>query len=86
MFDFVFSCTTISTVAGNSALLPVWSKCVWVLMIVVIGFGVTARICSRIVGPYPVSFVSTIATPFSMMNTPVLPPVNAGPTADDPMM
>ena len=37
MFAAVFSCTTMSTVAGNSTLPLTWSPCVCVLMIVVTG-------------------------------------------------
>ena len=63
MFAFVFSCVTTSTVAGNSTLPLTWSPCVWVLMIVVTGFGVSSLILSRIGWPQPGFFVSTTTTP-----------------------
>ena len=58
-------------------LLPVWSPCVWVLMMRVIGLLVTDLTRSTSVGPNPGSFESTSVTPLSVMNTATLPPLNA---------
>ena len=74
MFALVFSWATTSTEAGKNSLLPVWSPCVWVLMIVVTGLSVTERILSMICWPQLASLVSTITTPFEVTNAAVLPP------------
>ena len=76
MYFFVFSCATKSIDAGNSILLPAWSKCVCVLMIVVIGLFVSDWTFSRITFPQPGNLVSTITTPRSWMKIPVFPPEN----------
>ena len=76
MLALVFSCTTLSTLAPKNSLLPVWSPCVCVLMMVVTGLSVTVRMRSRMAGPQPASLVSTITTPASVTNTPTLPPLN----------
>ena len=47
----VFSCVMTLTVSGNSVVLPVWSKCVWVWRIVVTGRSVTPRTYSRMSAP-----------------------------------
>ena len=52
-------------------------------MIAVTGLSVIFFTFSRIVGPYPDSFVSTRMTPESVTKMPVLPPVNSGPGVDD---
>ena len=59
MLALVFSCTTTSTVAGNSTLPLTWSPCVWVLISIVTGFGVSSLILSRIGLPQPGFFAST---------------------------
>ena len=76
MFALVCSWTTLSTVVPKNSLLPVWSPCVCVLMMVVTGLLVTVLILSRITWPHPASFVSTTTTPLAVMNTAVLPPLN----------
>src|ERR1700730_11632672 len=52
-----FSCATTSTL-GNSTLPLTWSKWLWVLMMVVTGFGVSSWIFARITWPQPAVFVS----------------------------
>ena len=47
----VFSWTTKSTVSGNSVLAPLWSQCVWVLMMVVTGLSVISRTRARMSRP-----------------------------------
>ena len=74
MFAAVFSCTTISTVAGKYWLLPVWSPWVWVLMMCVIGLSLTVRTWSRMAWPLLASLVSTSTTPLAATSTPVFPP------------
>src|SRR4029450_13536587 len=63
MFAAVFSCTMTSTVAGNSTFPLTWYPCVCVLMMVVMGFGVSSLILSRNGWPHPGFFVSTTTTP-----------------------
>ena len=64
-----------------------WSPCVCVLMMRVIGLLVTDLTRSTIVGPKPGSLVSTSVTPLSVMNTATLPPLNAVvSSAPDPVM
>ena len=74
MFDFVFSCTTMSMLVGNSTLPLTWSKCVWVLITVVMGLGVSSLILSRSGCPQPGFLVSTTTTPFVVTKTELLPP------------
>ena len=74
MFVFVFSWATISVTVGNSMLLPVWSPCVCVLMIVVTGLSETDWIASRIGRPQPGSFESTSTTPSSRIIASEFPP------------
>ena len=64
----VFSWATNSTDAGNSTFPLTWSKCVWVLMIVVIGLEVSSPILSMSGCPHPASFVSTSTTPLLVTN------------------
>ena len=47
----VFWCVITCTVSGNSVVLPVWSKWVWVWMMVVTGRSVTPRTYSRMSAP-----------------------------------
>ena len=61
------ACVTIRSTAPNSALLPVWSKCVCVLMTITSGWSVTDRSWSRMAWPCPATFVSTMTTPASVM-------------------
>ena len=70
----VFSCTTKFTVSGSSVLPPLWSKCVWVLMTVVIGLSVIPATWAMMSCPYPLIFVSTSATPSAMTQIAVFPP------------
>src|SRR5499427_10486492 len=87
MLPLVFSWTMLSMLAPKNSLLPVWSLCVWVLMMRVIGLLVTLFTRSMIVGPKPGSLASTIVTPLSVMNTATLPPLNADvSSAPDPVM
>ena len=58
-----FSCATIRSTCPSSPLLPVWSKCVCVLMIIATGLSVTVRSWSRIAAPCPATFVSTRTAP-----------------------
>ena len=51
MCPAVFSCTTKSTVSGNSVLAPLWSQWVWVLMIVVTGLSVMRATSARMSPP-----------------------------------
>jgi hypothetical protein len=74
MFSAVFTCVTTSTLAGNSTLPLTWSKCVCVLMIVVIGLSVTSLIFAISGWPHPGFLVSTTTTPLAVMNTPLFPP------------
>ena len=74
MLAFVFSCTTTSTVAGNSTLPLTWSPCVWVLMMRTTGLLDSSLILSRMGWPQPGFFVSTTVMPFAPTNTAVLPP------------
>src|SRR6202521_3092288 len=74
MLALVFSCVTMSIVAGNSTLPPTWSACVWVLISRITGLLVSSLILSRIGWPQPGFFASTTVTPSAMMNTAVLPP------------
>jgi hypothetical protein len=74
MLTFVFSCVTMSTVAGNSTLPLTWSPWVWVLISVVTGFGVSSFTLSRIGWPQPGFFASTTVTPLAVTKTAVLPP------------
>jgi hypothetical protein len=74
MLAAVFSCTMTSTVAGNSTFPLTWSPCVCVLMMVVMGFGVSVLMVSRIGWPHPGFFVSTTTTPDVPTKTAVLPP------------
>ena len=71
---WVFSCATNSTEAGNSTFPSTWSKCAWVLMIVVIGLDVSSPILSMSGCPQPASFVSTSTTPSLVKNAAELPP------------
>ena len=74
MFVFVFTCTMDSTLAPKNSLLPVWSPCVCVLMMVVIGLDVRFRMASSTGRPQSGSFVSTTTTPAVPMKTAVFPP------------
>ena len=74
MLTLVFSCVTISTEAGKNALLPVWSPCVWVLTMCVIGLLVTAFTWSRMAWPLLATLVSTSTTPPAVMRAAVFPP------------
>ena len=74
MFADVFSCTTISTLAGKNSLLPTWSPCVCVLMMWVTGLSVTVFTLSMIAWPQFASLVSTRTTPLAVMKAAVLPP------------
>jgi hypothetical protein len=76
MLVLVFSWATTVTVAPKRSLLPVWSPCVCVLMIVVTGLFVTVLSLSRIAWPQPASLVSTSVTPLSVMKIATLPPLN----------
>ncbi len=70
----VFSCVTTSTVAGNASLLPMWSKWLWVLTIVVMGSFDTDATRSRMALPLFTSLVSTSTIPVRVTNTVVFPP------------
>ena len=74
MFVLVFSWAITSTAGGKSLLLPLWSACVCVLIIVVTGLSVTDLIFSRMRCPQPGFFVSTTTTPWVVMNAAVFPP------------
>src|SRR5438128_6707140 len=74
MVVFVFSCATISTLAGNSTLPLTWSPWLCVLMTVVTGLGVSSPILLSIGCPHPASFVSTTTTPLAVTKTAVFPP------------
>ena len=87
MLALVFSWTMFSILAPKNSLLPVWSLCVCVLMMRVMGLLVTLLTRSTIVGPKPGSLASTIVTPPSVMNTATLPPLNADvSSAPEPVM
>lgn len=64
-----FSCAAMRTTSEKWGLLPVWSPCACVLMMVVIGSSVTARTASRMAGPQPGFFVSTSTTPWSSVTS-----------------
>ena len=75
MFALVFSCTTMSTVAGNSTLPLTWSPCVCVLISSVTGLGVSSLILSRIgCAPAGVLRVHDRDAVRAVTKTAVLPP------------
>ena len=74
MFASVFSCATISTVAGKNWLLPLWSPWVCVLMMWVIGLSLTLLTWSRIAWPLLASLVSTSTMPLAATKATVFPP------------
>ena len=74
---FAFACATISVAVGNAMFPDTWSTLACVLMIVVTGLSVTARIASRMGLSQPGGFVSTSSTPSSRIRASVLlPPVS----------
>ena len=78
----------ISTDTGSSVILPAWSLCPWLFKAIITGLFVTDLTLSRIVEPQPGFFWSTTTTPFSVIQTAVLPPLNSPLISgcDPPMM
>ena len=75
MLSRAFSCATTRTTSWKSGLLPTWSPCACVLMIVVTGSSVSACTVWRIDAPQPGFLVSTSTTPlFCEMSSAVWPP------------